>query len=254
MGARYLVRFDDLCPTMNWRAWEGIERVLEDLSVRPVLAVVPDNVDPKLHIDPPRPDFWARVRRWAASGWTIAIHGYQHRYVNQNSGMLRLNRYSEFAGLGREEQEDKLRKALAIFTREGVDPEVWIAPAHSFDEVTLDVLKEIGVKIVSDGFSIYPRYDARGMLWIPQQLWRFRRMPAGVWTVCLHHNRWDAARVERFREELTRYRPQLTNVSDISERYAERRSGGVAALNRLLEPVLAYAARARAGKRQKPDG
>lgn len=240
MAARYLVRFDDLCPTMNWAAWLQIERILEDFSVKPILAVVPDNADPKLRIDPPRADFWDHVRRWAASGWTIALHGYQHRYVNQNSGILGLNRYSEFAGLSHAEQEDKLRRALSIFDREGVHPNVWIAPAHSFDQVTLDVLKDIGIRIVSDGFALYPRVDAARMLWIPQQLWRFRRMPAGLWTVCFHHNGWQAANLERFRAAVERHRRELTDVPEVIERYGER-TGGV--FETLAARALSFAVR-----------
>src|SRR5260370_42375028 len=49
--------------------------------LKPILAVVPDNQDPMLKVDAPVADFWDRVRQWQARGWTIALHGYQHRYV-----------------------------------------------------------------------------------------------------------------------------------------------------------------------------
>ena len=78
MPARYLVRFDDICPTMNWAAWSRIETVLDRHGVAPILAVVPDNRDPKLMVDNSRADFWARVRGWQTKGWTIALHGFQH--------------------------------------------------------------------------------------------------------------------------------------------------------------------------------
>src|SRR5436309_501178 len=61
MTARYVVRFDDVCPTMNWSVWARIEPVLAKHNVRPLLAVVPDNRDPKLMIEPPRANFWDRV-------------------------------------------------------------------------------------------------------------------------------------------------------------------------------------------------
>lgn len=41
-------------------------------------------------------------------------------------------------------------------------------------------------------FSLYPYRDARGIMWVPQQLWRFRKMLFGIWTICLHVNRWDS--------------------------------------------------------------
>ena len=61
---RYLLRFDDICPTMNWAIWDKVEEGLRRHDVRPILAVVPDNHDSKLRIDPPRADFWDRVRQW----------------------------------------------------------------------------------------------------------------------------------------------------------------------------------------------
>src|SRR5256885_866914 len=43
VSARYLVRFDDLCPTMNWDVWKSVEEVLFRTGIRPLLAVIPDN-------------------------------------------------------------------------------------------------------------------------------------------------------------------------------------------------------------------
>ena len=63
-GARYLLRFDDLCPTMNWGMWDRIEELLVKASIRPIVAVIPDNRDPKMDIgpaDPPSPTCSGRV-------------------------------------------------------------------------------------------------------------------------------------------------------------------------------------------------
>ena len=125
-GPDYLVRFDDVCPTMCWSTWNQIERILIDQDVRPILAVVPDNQDPELDREPADPRFWERVRGWQARGWTIALHGYQHRYVTQSPGLVGLNRYSEFAGLPYAEQHRKLSAGLAIFEREGIQPQLWV--------------------------------------------------------------------------------------------------------------------------------
>ena len=79
--ARYLIRFDDICSTMNWTVWDAIESQLIRHSIRPILAVVPDNHDPKLIVEVARADFWERVRSWQRAGYAIAMHGYEHRYV-----------------------------------------------------------------------------------------------------------------------------------------------------------------------------
>jgi len=117
MSARFLVRFDDMCPTVNWPLWQQLEQVMIDEEVRPILAVVPDNVDPDLHEGEHHEHFWDVVRGWQARGWAIGLHGYQHRYVNRNPGMVRLNRYSEFAGVPIQEQRAKLVSGLKIFKR-----------------------------------------------------------------------------------------------------------------------------------------
>lgn len=211
MSARYLIRFDDICPTMNWQVWEQLEPVLQAHGVKPVMAVVPDNRDPHLDVDAPRTDFWTRVRRWQAAGWTIALHGHQHLYATREAGLVGINRFSEFAGLAEDRQREKLQLALAVFEREGVRVDAWVAPAHSFDAVTLRLLVQAGVRVVSDGFYTRP-VQHMGAVWVPQQLWRFRPMWRGLWTVCFHHNAFDRAAVERFAADIANYAVHIVDL------------------------------------------
>lgn len=222
MSAQYLLRFDDICPTMNWHVWQQIENILMAAGIQPVLAVVPDNRDPSLCLDPPRLDFWDRARAWQARGWTIGLHGYQHRYVTTNSGLIGRNKYSEFAGLPSKEQGAKLERALQIFEREKIHPDLWIAPAHSYDETTLDLLHTFNVRTLSDGYAIYPYLDRRGIFCIPQQLGRFRRMPFGLWTVCLHPNSWTTADLKRFQTDIEKCWRNITSLEQIKKVYSGR--------------------------------
>src|SRR5437879_1509958 len=205
MRARYLLRFDDCCPTMNWDVWAEVERILLEVGIKPILAVVPDNHDEKLRVSEPNLCFWDKVRSWQARGWTIGLHGYQHLYVTRDAGVLGVNRSSEFSGLSYAEQKSKLRQALDVFEREYVVPDLWVAPGHSFDKTTTQVLFELGIQRLSDGFSLYPYLDSRGMMWVPQQLWRFRKMPLGIWTVCFHLNHWTPTDVARFRSDVEKF-------------------------------------------------
>lgn len=223
MRAKYLIRFDDVCPTMNWETWAAIEKILLEFKIQPMLAVVPDNQDPHLQVAPARPDFWEQVRRWQSLGWTIGLHGYQHRYVTTDAGIIGLNRYSEFAGLPASEQEAKLEKGLAIFSRERVRAEVWIAPAHSFDAATVAGLKKLHVNFINDGFFVFPHCETNGMLWVPQQLWGFRRMPCGVWTVCYHHNEWTENEIVQFRHDLQKYKNAIVGFNDAINSVPPRR-------------------------------
>lgn len=238
MNARYLVRFDDICPTMNWETWAAIEKILNEFMIKPILAVVPDNQDPHLQVAPAHPQFWRQVRCWQSQGWTIGLHGYQHRYVTTAAGIIGLNPYSEFAGLPFTEQETKLQKGLEIFHREGVRAEVWIAPAHSFDITTVRALRDCGVHFINDGFGVFPR-NANGMLWLPQQLWDFRAMPFGVWTVCFHHNEWTPEEILKFRHNIRQYHDFIANFNEISQAYQNHDSSFIElSLNHLFLMVM----------------
>lgn len=251
MPARYLIRFDDICPTMNWGVWDRIETLLDLHGIKPIVAVVPDNQDAKLHAQQPNDAFWSRVRRWQDKGWTIGLHGHRHVYDTQDAGIVGLNAYSEFAGHARERQVRKLEAALDIMGRENVRPKLWAAPAHSFDAVTLDILKEHGLCVVSDGMYLRPVKDRTGIVWIPQQTWRFRSMPFGTWTVCCHHSLWGAGDIERFEDDLRRYREKIVAVDDIlgAGVIADRRTWDV-----VLSKIMLAAMKSRQVCRRRRQG
>ena len=225
MGAHYLVRFDDLSPTMNWRVWDQVEDLVQDLKVRPILAVVPDNRDEKLAIDAPREDFWERVRTWQSRDWTIGVHGYQHRLSTANRGLVGWSDRSEFTGLSVDEQEAKLRLATDIFRSNGVEPDVWVAPNHSFDASTLTALRRCDINVISDGHGLRPYRDKHGLMWIPMQAWRFEPRRFGVWTVCHHPNGWTASRFDDFVDEMRAFRDRIVDLPFVLQRYGNRKRG-----------------------------
>jgi predicted deacetylase len=223
LSSKFLLRFDDICPTINWGAWEKLEKIMLEEDVRPILSVIPDNQDEALHEGEPNVHFWERVRGWQAHGWTIGLHGYQHRYVTAEAGMIGLNNFSEFSGLPFEEQRDKLQKGLAIFQREKVRADVWVAPAHSFDANTVRALVSLGVRTISDGMALYPHRDSQGVFWVPQQLWRFRTAPFGVWTVCVHQKDDLYLDAALFQRRIREYRRSITSFPEVVQAYAQRK-------------------------------
>jgi hypothetical protein len=222
--SHYLLRFDDICPTMNWGIWAQIEQVLLPKHIKPIIAVVPDNRDPKLMVDAPARDFWAWVRLRQKDGWAVALHGYQHLYVNKSAGILGLTAQSEFATLPRADQREKLERGMEIFRRESVRVDAWVAPSHSFDWTTVDLLAELDIGIISDGPWPWPHTDARGITWVPQQLWtNLQRKRSGVWSVCCHHNSWTAETYVRFRYDMEKFWPQITSLAEVLTHFAGRR-------------------------------
>jgi peptidoglycan/xylan/chitin deacetylase (PgdA/CDA1 family) len=199
---------------MDWALWNELEALLVKAGVKPILAVIPDNQDPKLLVDPPSPAFWDRVRQWQARGWSIGLHGHQHRYVNAEPGILRLNRQSEFAGLGYQEQAEKLQRGLEVFAQEGVRADAWVAPAHSFDWVTVAALSDLGIHTISDGMALSPFRDPLGNIWIPQQFANMRPMPWGVWTFCYHLQDLTPEAMTTFRIRLKQLGPEMISLQE----------------------------------------
>lgn len=237
---RYLLRFDDLCPTMNWRLWADIEAELVKRNLKPILAVVPDNQDPELQVQSAVTDFWARVRDWQARGWTIALHGYQHRYVICHPGIVTTKKKSEFAGVPPAEQEEKLRQGMKIFEQHGIHAPVWIAPSNSFDAATVSLLPKFGITMICDGNFRFPFVCRNNLFWIPHQIFSFRPAPPGVWTVCYHHNQWNSDSLGHFRRDLDRYGPFISSVEEIRREWEGRRSRwtGFLCASPRLSPLL----------------
>ena len=205
MSARYLIRLDDANHYMNDLKWLRMEQLLGELGIKPIVAVVPKNKDPELMGGSFNHDFWQIVRRWQDKGWSIALHGFEHKFhhVARSKTVIPLYDRSEFAGLDFSAQSAKIRKSVEIFKYNDVIPKIWVAPAHSFDWVTLDALKqETDIRLVSDGIALNP-YRKNGFDFIPQQLWDVRQCHFGTWTICIHPETMDEMAFDELHKKLS---------------------------------------------------
>lgn len=216
-GARYLIRLDDACATMPRAVWDHVGATLTDAGISPLVAVIPENRDRKMLVDDPDPRFWERVRRWQAEGWSVGVHGLHHVTRTWRG------RKTEFAGLPAAQQTELLDAALAIFAREEVRPDAWIAPNHTFDRTTVRILASRGLSVISDGFAVRPYRDANGVLRVPQQLWRFEQRPPGVWTICKHPNGWSDDDLVRFDADVRRFADRAIDLPTVVTRFSRRR-------------------------------
>jgi hypothetical protein len=186
MSAKYIIRLDDASEFMDFNKWNPFFEILDKFNVKPIIAVIPFNKDPKLAVRSCDIEFWNKVRHWQQKEYRIALHGYEHLYSNSNPGIIGMNKYSEFAGVSLEKQSEMLLKAYRKFEDEGINTEIFVAPAHSFDKNTLISLRMVtNIKYISDGFFLNPviKYNLK---WIPQQLWSPKKKLRGVWTICYH--------------------------------------------------------------------
>lgn len=221
---QYLLRLDDFCPTM-WRAgWERFAPLIAEFGVRPILAVVPKNQDPDLIIEAPDTEFWDRMGRLESAGATIAIHGYRHVCVSRGASLLAMHRETEFAGVAEEKQTEWVNAGLQIFRGHGLNPKLWVAPRHGFDDVTLKVLRRAGISFISDGFARVPLVRG-GVTWIPQQLWEPVHRSKGLWTICIHSNTAREATVRRLREFLQGNAGQFTSFDRVATEFKPEEMG-----------------------------
>jgi hypothetical protein len=112
--AQYLLRFDDLCPTMAHDRWQRFLPLIEEFGLRPILAVIPDNRDEELNLAPPDAEFWARMRAMEAAGATIGLHGYRHLCELWGRSLLPPHAQTEFAGAPEETQRAWICEGLGI--------------------------------------------------------------------------------------------------------------------------------------------
>lgn len=216
--AQYLLRVDDLCPTMHVEPWLRLCELMDAFAIQPILAVVPDNRDPELAVSPPNPDFWWQMREREAAGAAVALHGYQHLCTRQGRSLIPMHRMSEFAGATLEEQHRWIEAGLAILCGHGLNPRLWVAPRHGFDGNTLDALCRAGIEYLSDGLGRVP-VRRGGVVWIPQQLWRPEVKRKGIWTICIHPNTITDSDAAALREFLRGHAAQFTNFERVIEEW-----------------------------------
>jgi Predicted deacetylase len=173
---------------MNKAKWNKIEGLLDKYDIKPIVGVIPNNEDAELLKYEQNHEFWNTVRAWRDKGWTIGMHGYNHVYSTTSGGINPVNKRSEFAGLSLEKQKGKIQKGIQILNSQGINPEVFIAPSHTFDENTLNALEEISlIRIISDTVA-NDVYFKSNFFFLPQQSGKVRRLPFKVITFCYHPN------------------------------------------------------------------
>jgi predicted deacetylase len=213
-AAQYLIRFDDLCPTMLSARFERFLSIIARFDVKPILAVVPDNQDPDLNFQAPDPSFWLRMRSLESAGAAIAMHGYRHLCVSRGKSLLGLRRETEFAGIEAPLQRQWIRSGLEILRENGLNPRLFVAPRHGFDRHTLIALEAEGLPVLSDSFAHRP-FLRQNILWIPQQLWEPVRKTTGLWTICIHTNTSTPELENKLEEFLCEHSHQFTSFDRV---------------------------------------
>lgn len=249
MAARYIFRMDDICPSMKWINFNRIMEIFSRYHVVPLLGVVPENIDPFLNVDEAKPEFWQLMRDMVKDQRVeIAQHGTYHNYVSNGKGLLAeefgFPPRSEFVGLNYEDQFDKLRKGRTILTGHGIETSVFMAPSHSYDEITLRALHALKFEAVTDGVARFP-YREHGLIFVPQIHWAPEIVNGGISTICLHSNEMNEKQIIRISEflegnhtKVIRFSEALQEIRPYSSAFASYWKFKHMLLNKTLFPVL----------------
>ena len=194
----YLLRLDDAAPNWDSEKWRRMYELLKKYGVHPIIAIIPHNEDTNLLRHPEDISFLETIRKWIEEGWTPALHGYSHKYIQKCGGINPVNNYSEFAGVNIEEQKEKIEKGCRIFEEWGIEHKIFVAPAHTFDRQTLSALRSVSdIRIISDTVAS-DIYYKDGFYFIPQQCGSVRKMAHlnALTTFCYHPNTMTEASFE----------------------------------------------------------
>ena len=228
-------RLDDICPGMRLDNLNRIEKIFDKYDLHPLLGVVPDNQDDNLMpalknagtglenqagTDCGGCDarsqsiaYEVTLSRLEDKGWEISMHGYQHIYSSEESGLLKANPFSEFAGVPYEKQYEMLKSGREILSSLGYDTDIFMAPGHTFDENTLKALAALGFKYITDGYTDVC-YERGGLTFVPCSL-SDPKEPAGVDTVCIHVNSWQEEDFDNLEDFLKKHRDICCDFKDI---------------------------------------
>lgn len=186
--SKYIIRLDDAADRMDCNKWNRMENLLDKYNIKPLVGVIPNCKDEMMNKYEVDSGFWDKIRKWEEKKWTIALHGYEHVYYTTDGGINPVNKRSEFAGLSLEEQKEKIKKGIKIFNENGIEPQVFFAPSHTFDENTIIALKEeSNIRIISDTIA-NDSYYYNGFTFVPQQSGKVRNLPFKINTFCYHPN------------------------------------------------------------------
>ena len=225
------IRMDDITPDMDWAKFMRFKALCDLYQVKPLIGVVPDNMDKNLQIDDPGTapvdNFWQYLKELENEGWCIAQHGVTHIYTTKKMGCFPLNHLSEFAGISYEEQYEALKRGKNILLEHGIQTDLFMAPAHSFDHNTIKALRKLGFRRMTDGFGVFP-YTKRGMTFYPisykQSSVLNKREKKGYTTFVVHTNAMNDRDFERYEQIFATHKDRLIPYSDLLELKPEKRS------------------------------
>lgn len=218
------IRMDDITPDMDWAKFLRFKELCDRYQVRPLIGIVPENQDPMLKMDESREDYWDYLLTLQKEGWVLAQHGATHVYQTKKKGCFPLNAISEFAGLPYEIQYEALKKGKEILQSHGIDTDIFMAPAHSYDKKTIKALKNLGFTKMTDGFGNRP-YAWKGLTFYPISFKQSTSLKKtkGFTTFVIHANTMNDKDFGRYEQLFQKEQSRLISFTEYEKVQPEQR-------------------------------
>ena len=207
---------DDIAENMNWKIMDKCEILFDRYNLKPLVGVIPANKDPELLKHPNNPNFWDRVSKWKSKGWEITMHGCNHLYtqISDKKDIFNFGGNSEFYGLDYSKQLNKIKTGLYEFKKRDIEIRSFFAPNHIYDENTLEALKACGIKIIIDGYGLFP-YFKNQILFIPQLFYKEIILPFGIQSTQMHINNWQEDQFAKFEDFINKNNKKIITLDYI---------------------------------------
>ena len=211
-----LIRMDDITENMNWKLMDECELLFDKYKIKPLLGVIPINQDPELLKYSKNYNFWKRVIDWKNKGWEITMHGCNHLYTqtSDKNDIFGYGGNSEFYGLNYLSQLEKIKTGLEEFKKQKIKVRSFFAPNHIYDNNTLKALKDNDIKIIIDGYGLFPFFKDE-ILFIPQLFHKEIFLPFGIQSTQMHINDWNEKAFKTFEDFVKRNHSRIVNLDYI---------------------------------------
>ena len=211
---KYIFRIDDVHEKMDYEIFEKLTDIFLKNDTPVILCIIPENKEPILNSSNYQIDkYFTRIKLLKKNGSRLIMHGVFHQIEKNYKNYFGINNYGEFGYNSYEKQYRLLQKGKEIFIEKyGIGPNIFCAPAHSYNIETFKALKSLGFRIISDGISLFP-YKEFELLFYPQLFWFPLKFLPGIQTIAIHPQSLNSKKLKRIEKFVSENKKDIILLS-----------------------------------------
>jgi len=214
---KYLIRFDDCHKNQDYIKWDYALNIVNKHKIKPLVAIIPNNRYSKINYSHTEEEEFKKWIDLKEKEIVIAVHGETHLLEPSRESLYKNITQSEFVGKNKHDQRKKIENSLRWFRNKGLNPKWFVAPKHSFDEITIQICSELGINI-SDGIEFWPFKHPKNLTLLVPQVFNKARVPPfpGLYTFCYHPNSMSLEEFKDLDNFLSRHKKNFIEWTNIN--------------------------------------